>query len=267
MTYYRNNDESKSPSPFVKKTAGSKKKKYLYGTVDIIIAIVLVGLLMYSLVLKPEPQVRTENYMYHSKLQYESEISKFFGGINNSNKLSFNGQRINQEIRKRFPEVKNSSIELPFFDQKPIVWLNISEPAFKLVTVKHEYIVDMQGKIVGNAMDYPNIKGLQSVIDQSGYETSEGNQILSWQSVGFINQVTTQLKAAHVPVDTLILPPKAQELDLKTTDKAYIVKFYLGGDALIQTGQLMAARHNFDKKGGGPGEYLDVRVPGKIFYK
>jgi hypothetical protein len=63
------------------------------------------------------------------------------------------------------------------------------------------------------------------------------------------------------------LPPKAQELDLRASDQSYYVKFYLGGDAMIQTGQYLAARQKFAQTKQQPGEYLDVRVSGKIFYK
>jgi len=41
----------------------------------------------------------------------------------------------------------------------------------------------------------------------------------------------------------------------------------MGGDALVQTGQFLAARKEFDISKKQPPEYLDVRVSGKIFYK
>jgi hypothetical protein len=70
-----------------------------------------------------------------------------------------------------------------------------------------------------------------------------------------------------VSIKSLTLPKSVQELDLHTSDRTYFVKFYLGGDALQQTGQFLAARHQFDITNSQPAEYLDVRVAGKIFYK
>jgi hypothetical protein len=63
------------------------------------------------------------------------------------------------------------------------------------------------------------------------------------------------------------LPSTAEELDIHTPDRPYYVKFYLAGDALLQTGQYLASRHQFDTTNSQPAEYLDVRIPGKIFYK
>jgi hypothetical protein len=70
-----------------------------------------------------------------------------------------------------------------------------------------------------------------------------------------------------VSVSSLTLPKTAQELDLRTKDRPYYVKFYLGGDALLQAGQFLATRRQFDTSNTQPAEYLDVRVEGKIFYK
>jgi hypothetical protein len=63
------------------------------------------------------------------------------------------------------------------------------------------------------------------------------------------------------------LPPSAQEIDLYTSDKSYLTKFYLGGDVLQQSGQFLAARNHFKEIGEDPATYLDVRVQGKIFSK
>jgi len=90
---------------------------------------------------------------------------------------------------------------------------------------------------------------------------------VSASSAKFINTVIAQSKRANVPIVSFVLPNTAQEVDLRTSDKPYYVKFYLGGDALIQTGQFLAARHQFDATNSQPSEYLDVRVAGKIFYR
>jgi hypothetical protein len=70
-----------------------------------------------------------------------------------------------------------------------------------------------------------------------------------------------------VTITSLSLPSKPSELDLRTKDRPYFVKFYMGGDALTQAGQFLAARAQFDRQNHQPADYLDVRVAGKIFYK
>ncbi len=113
----------------------------------------------------------------------------------------------------------------------------------------------------------PQIKNLVRLDDQSGFTTQVGKQVLSSQSVNFINNMLAQLQRAKIPVKSLILPKQAQELDLRTNDRPYYVKFYLSGDVLYETGQFLASRHYFDQNHKQPQRYLDVRLGGKIFYK
>jgi hypothetical protein len=90
---------------------------------------------------------------------------------------------------------------------------------------------------------------------------------LSAIDIAFIKAILVHCAKTGIKVDSLTLPTIAQEVDLRTKDRPYFVKFYLGGDSATQIGQFLAARHNFDQTGSQPGEYLDVRVNGKIFYK
>src|SRR5207302_459575 len=101
--------------------------------------------------------------------------------------------------------------------------------------------------------------------DQSGFKTQAGQPALSSQAVNFIKNIITQCHGAKVPVASLTLPKTAQELDFKAADRPYFVKFYLGGDPVLETGQFLAARHRFDQT-GQPTSYLDVRVNGKIYF-
>jgi hypothetical protein len=266
-SYYSSAKDSAAPSPFRKRQPKTDKRAIIFNIADLILlAILLIGL-VYSLLLRPAPQVKVDNSPYHSSAAYQSEIAPLFKGFKNSNKLTFDEASVVNAIQRKFPEVHNARIELPFFSEKPVVWLDISAPAFMLVNDRSSLLIDDQGTAVAKSADFPNIKNQITVQDQTGLNVSVGQQVLSSYGVALIGIVITQAKQAHVPIASLSLPPRAQELDLKTSDQPYFVKFYLGGDALSQTGQFLAARHQFAKNGQTPSQYLDVRVPGKIFYK
>jgi hypothetical protein len=265
-SYYRSKTPNPVASPFSKKTQKPRRRKLLFGAIDIILAILLLSALIYSLLLKPQPKVVINDSSYHSSATYKSQISSLFGSLKNRNKISFDENSVVQAIQKEFPEVQSARVELPFFSQQPTVWLNISKPAFKLVS-NGSYIIDSQGLAVAQASQLPRLNKLVALNDQSGFPAGVGKQILSSQAAGFINTVIAQCGRAKVPIASLSLPPLAQELDLRTTDAPYFVKFYLGGDGLTQTGQFLASRQKFAQTKQPPAEYLDVRVSGKIFYK
>jgi hypothetical protein len=97
-------------------------------------------------------------------------------------------------------------VELPFFSQKPVVWLNISKPAFKLTSGGSSFVVDSAGVAVAKTQDLPKLGGLVSLNDQSGFLAGLGKQVLASQAVDFINSVIAQSKHANVPISSLSLP-------------------------------------------------------------
>lgn len=265
--YYKATNDSAVPSPFRRRQPKTNRRAVVFNIADIILlAIILIGL-VYSLLLRPNPQVKADITPYRSAGEYQTQIAPLFRGFKNTNKLTFDEASVVKAIQQKFPEVRSARVELPFFSEQPVVWLDVSAPAFRLVNDQSSFLIDDQGVAVAKTTAFPHLKNQVTVQDQTGFKVSAGQQILSSDGVALINTVIAQSKQAQVPIASLSLPPRAQELDLRTTDQPYFVKFYLGGDAQSQTGQFLAARHQFTKSGKQPSQYLDVRVPGKIFYK
>ncbi|HET9721522.1 MAG TPA: hypothetical protein VFP32_00630 [Candidatus Saccharimonadales bacterium] len=267
-TYYRADaNPSSSNSPFKPQPAKKSHRKLLLGIVDIALIIALVFVVGYSLIVNPSPNVIANSYAYHPAQSYASAASAQLGSLKNHNKISFNEQAVILALQKQFPEISGAQVELPFFSQKPTIRLNIAEPSFKLTSGGQTYIIDSQGIVVAKATDMPNVKNLPSVVDQSGFSANVGKRVLDYSAVGFINTVIAQCQKAKVPISQLTLPPLPQEMDLRTTDQPYYVRFYLGGDPMVQTGQFLALRNQFSKNHNAPSQYLDVRVDGKVFFK
>lgn len=266
-TYYRSETSRSSPSPFKKKPPKKNHRKLFFGLADVALIILLAFGLAYSLIVNPRPIIKADDSSYHSAKEYESVAAKGLDALKNRNKITFDSQSVISDMQKKFPEISSGSVELPFFSQTPTIRLHIDKPSFRLTSGGENYIVDSGGVVVAKASDLTNIKGLYDVIDQSGFVAAIGKQVLSSSETGFIDTVIAECKRAKVPISSLTLPASPQEMDLRANGQPYFVKFYLGGDALSQTGQFLAARAQFAKNGGSPSQYLDVRVSGKIFYK
>ncbi len=266
-SYYRAKADDTVSSPFKKRQPKKNYRKLFLNTIDSVLIVLIVAGLAYSLLLKSSPKITVSDNSYRSTAEYRARILPLFNSIKNRNKISFDETEIVSKIQKIFPEVQAAGIELPFISQVPVVSLTVSPPAFKLLSGSSAYIVDFQGVAVARASQLPHLSPQATLTDQSGYQAADGSRILSSQSVDFINIVLVQARAAKVPVSSLTLPRLAQEMDLRTADQPYYVKFYLGGDAMTQTGQFLAGRKKLIESSQTPGQYLDVRVSGKIFYK
>ena len=256
------------PSPFSRRQAGGgRRRRWLGRLLDLALLAVLAAATVYSLKINPNPQVSVTDTSYHSVNIYRDEATKQFASLKNKNKLTLDQQGISEALKKRFPEIAAVSLELPWLTQTPKINLQISAPALFLNSQGKLYVIDTKGRAVSSSADLPNVQGLSIVDDQSGFSNEAGRQVLSASEVSFIDSLIRQSKYAGVPISSLSLPAKPEQLDLRTADSAYYVKFYLGGDSATQIGQFLATRAQFANDGTQPSEYLDVRVQGKIFYR
>jgi hypothetical protein len=267
LTYYRSPAKS-DQSPFEKRQIKpSKVRKIFTSLLNIIIILAALIGLAYSLMVKPTASLSLNASPYHSRLDYEQAVSDQLRHLRNRNKVTFDKASINQSIIKQFPEISNVSIELPVFSQTPHFSINVAGPSLFLNNETGSYILDKNGVAVSRSEDLPKVKNLTSIEDHSNFPIHIGEQVFSTNQVEFIRQLSSQCQRAKVPIKSLSLPAKVQELDLRTSDQAYYIKLFFGEDVLPQVGQYLAARHQFDRTSTQPTEYLDVRVAGKIFYK
>ncbi|MDB5160892.1 MAG: hypothetical protein JWO96_272 [Candidatus Saccharibacteria bacterium] len=267
--YYRSGAGSVGEgSPFEQKVKTvNKLSKFWVRTLDVLLVLLLLYLLIHSLILKPKARVVVNDTSYHSMVNYQDSINNYLGALRNHNKITFSENGVVNALKRDYPEITAAAVELPVFSQSPVVRLQIAAPSFFLSSADKEYLVDASGRAVAYASQYPLVKNLPQIIDQSGYEVSRGKQVLSSRDVSFIKNLVEHSNSSGIKLQSLILPSSPEELDLRAADKSYFVKFYLGGDSDLQIGQFLASRHEFAQKGTNPEQYLDVRVSGKIFYK
>ncbi|HSX27152.1 MAG TPA: hypothetical protein VLG25_00015 [Patescibacteria group bacterium] len=267
LNFYRSTTKSNSDSPFEKKLKQSKSRVLFSKTVDLLLIVLAFFALGYILIIRPQPKVDIDSVTYHPLNYYSDFLSAEFKDIKNRNKITFDEGQIVAEAKKHFPEISDAAITLNLFSQTPNVKISVSEPAFILSSQEADYIVDHEGVAVAKRVELPKLSALPILLDQTGFNVSLGKQVISSDQVKFINQLIAQAKKSKVPILSMTLPAKAQELDLKTKDHSYYIKFFLGGDSLAQIGQFLAARHQFEQTGKQPTKYLDVRVSGKIYYQ
>ncbi len=263
--YYRG--AAKGDSPFEKKLPRRSLRTKVAKILDWLVLLLVIFCLIYSLLVRPDPKVIANSNVYQPSHISQAAAAADLKNLNDRTKLTFDENKAVAALKQKFPEISAADIELPIFGQKPVIHLQIAQPDMIFVSGGKSYVLATSGVLVSSDTSMPAARDLPTVEDQSGFTARIGKAALSSSQVAFINQIVSQCRHADVPIKSLILPAAAQELDLRTTDKPYYVKFYLGGDPLLQTGQFLAARHQFATSHKDPAQYLDVRVSGKIFYK
>jgi hypothetical protein len=201
---------------------------------------------------------------------YETTQRLLGGSLLNTNKVTINTDRLEQQLQAEFPELAEVTISLPLIGTRPLVYLEPATPTLMLTTAGVEvFVLDQDGRALITAAQVPGLSklGLPVVKDDSGLPVKLGGTVLPRSQVAFITEVVGQLKAKQLTVDSMSLPAGLSELDVKVKDVPYFVKFNLMGSAREETGAYLATKQYLEQQRKIPGSYVDVRVPDRAYYR
>lgn len=189
--------------------------------------------------------------------------------ILNRNKATLDTQSLINKLQEKFPEIDSISVSLHFLRRRPVINLHPTSLGLLIETPQQVLLVNKGGKALMEASGKSEISNLNlpRVKDQSGLEVKATQKVLNAANVGFINEVVGQLESQNLKIDSLVLPPLPEELHVRLSGKPYYIKFDLKSDAKVAVGTLLAALSKLEADRAVPGEYIDVRVEGKAFYR
>ncbi|HVW23609.1 MAG TPA: hypothetical protein VHB51_03985 [Candidatus Saccharimonadales bacterium] len=241
------------------------------------ILLVTVAVCAISMIdLAPSAQIKplatkTSQHFLKPLSTYETAANKVLSSsILNHNKLTVDTGKLERTLKDQFPELANVTVNLPLLGHHPVVYVEPVQPALVLSTNSGNFIVADSGqavlKIESNS---PFGKlGLPVVTDQSNLPVKLREQSLTSQDVNFIKVVIAELAVKHFTVTSLVLPAASRELDVHILNQPYFVKFNLeNDDPRQQAGTFLATIANLTGQNVTPGQYVDVRVDGRAYFK
>lgn len=213
----------------------------------------------------------TGSNMLRSDTVYQTAVNDILSkSFWNRSKLTINTSDISQQLLDQFSELSTVSVVLPLLAHRPVVYLTASQPALIIIGSNGVYLLDTSGKAllaISDINSVPSYK-LPVLTDMSGLKLSLGHRALSSSDITFIQTVITQLAAKKVVITGFTLPIASREIDANIAGQPYYVKFNLqNGDALHQSGTYLATQARLLSRNITPTQYIDVRVPGRAYYK
>jgi hypothetical protein len=243
----------------------------------IIVAIAIVVALANTLRVSPHAKVDSLNepaasFLLHDQQTYEAAANRYLSAsIWNGNKLTVATDSIAVRLQEDFPELTSVNIALPLVGHRPIVYVRTAAPRLLLTTTNGQsFVVDENGRALIAASRVLNLSALKLPVvnDESGIRLTEGKTVLSGPSVSFMRVVLSELAAQNVTPQRITLPAGTSELDVYPTGVTYFVKFNFQSETgLQQAGTYLATAARLKEQGITPGQYIDVRVDGRAYYK
>ncbi len=201
---------------------------------------------------------------------YEADVEGLLSeSILNRSKLLIDTDKITSDIKQKYPELGDVALILPLVSRRPILHISPEKPALILSSQAGSLVVAQNGRAILGTDEAPSSvkNNIPVVQDDSGLEAEPGSYVLAEDSVEFITEIYAQLSRAKMTPKSFIMPPTAGELHVRIDKQTYYIKFDLKGDGRKQAGTYLAVQGHLKSNGISPAQYVDVRVPGRAFYK
>lgn len=237
------------------------------------ICVLALGITVYSTTLTTRPAIvltgtPAERAGLKEPRVYQQASSELLGEtLLNRSKLTFDHRDFQEAFLREFPEASGVRIVLPLVGSQPKVYIDPSPGVLALVdSTGASFVVNERGLIISKNASQGD-QTMAVVNDTSGIEARLGKHILPSDSVAFILRVREQLAARGIEVASFTLPPATHQLQAKIKDKPYYVTFTFTNDADQQIGSYLATQRRLNEAKVIPGQYIDVRIGERVYYK
>lgn len=258
------------------KRATSNKQAWVRNIPTLAAVIVVVGCILYSFGLTPQAKINFVGAPDEASLTLRSKEAYQDGAqaiLDNSllsrTKFTIDTKGFEQEFKGQFPEVADVAITLPIMGRRPIVNISTAQPTLLLATQGQTYVLDRRGMVLMKAENLSASvrETLPTVQDQSAASVEVGKVALPGEDVTFITEVIEQLQAKGLAVESVTLPTRAHQVDVRIVGVPYTVKFSVDIPAREAVGSFLATKARLERDKITPAEYIDARVEGRTYYR
>lgn len=235
--------------------------------------LVIFTAFLYSLVVDTHAQldiVGTQAYP-RDVAEYQTSIDdKLASSVFNRVKPTLNTPKLASQIEAEFPELQEVVVNVPLFRHRPVVEFRLAKPTALVVSDEITYVVDGEGRALFNAKnksDALDTASLPTVLDGTGAKVSLGKPLLSGDQVAYVREIYLQASAKNMQVESVELKAGGEELQVRFVSKNYNIRFNIQADARKSMGAYFAVSDKLIGEGSKPAEYIDVRIPERVFVK
>lgn len=197
---------------------------------------------------------------------YQRSIADYFAGRPLERfGFAINRKQFTTDIEALHPELSSVDIDKNWFGGGVQFVLQFRHPVLVWETAGKRFYVDKEGVAFG----YDHFGGKYvSVSDQSGVSPSEaGGAVASNRFINFLGKLVATINDSGLGnVTDIIIPAASREVDVKLQGRGYPIKTHTDRDPVEQAEDIMHALKWYDNHKVTP-QYIDVRVPGKAFYR
>lgn len=219
-------------------------------------------------------QVSKSNAEFREQSEYRSGVKSILeSSILNKSKLFADSDAIENKVKLMFPEVESAVLIMPLGGRNPRLNITTSSIVASVDNGATTSVITESGLIIKDVI-LPNSPTQLRVrllnLDITGFEN--GDQVLTRNEVSLIKLLRDEL--GKITINDKPVTPQSIDVNVidasfmvKLKDFPFIVKMSSQSDSREEVGALLVALEWLSSDNSLPSEYIDVRVPGRVFVK
>ncbi len=230
----------------------------------ILLLAIAVGVVFFSSIFRID-KVDVQGPNTELSQSLSSEVSKYLNSsLAGKNWLFLDASSLKGRLQKTFTGQEAIVVEKQF-PNKLIVKTDEQKAAIIWKTGSKKYIVSINGRVMSEFLG-ENSSDLSTLTDGSSLPVDVGNKILSRDFVSFAIKVGDYIKAKSLGPEQIYITETTKELLVKT-NAGYEIKFNTEETPDSQLRSLQATLDLLASQKKQATQYIDLRVPGRAFYK
>jgi hypothetical protein len=184
-------------------------------------------------------------------------------------KLTLNTDDIQQQVSSVYTELADVRVQVPLLGRRPTIVLVPSQAALKLQAQNGTYFLDNQGRALIDVTTIDQNTRVPTIVDQSDVAVEPGKTVLPAGHIAFLLQLSAQLSAENLSGTISLSNSVVNQVEFAPSGVPYVVKFLLDEPTTVRqaVGSYIAVRDRLTGEGKVPGQYIDVRIPDKVFFR
>jgi len=178
-------------------------------------------------------------------------------------------------MQEEFPEIKHIDAILPLAGRDLTVSISVSSPFAIIQNGQNKMIMDGKGVIVDKYTTVPGSIHLLTIsMAQELSSLKLGSRVMTKEEVGLlqllnseVSTITLSGKDSSLNIESILLDVSNREAVVELVDTGFYIKLSTYSSKEEQVGSLKATLLKLDREASLPSNYIDVRVPGRVFIK
>ncbi len=190
--------------------------------------------------------------------------------ILNKSKLTFQRDKVQEQMMAAFPELTRVEITTPFFRHQPHIRMIVAQPSVMLTNGSQLYVVDENGRAIFDATQNKpafDTSSLPLVQDKTTFQLRQGAPVLTRVQVDYIKMLVFQTSQKNLNVASMTLSGGGGELDMSLGGLPYYGKFNMFEDPRKSVGTFLAMKERLERDKATPKEYIDVRIAERAYVR